>query len=210
MEPDLKVFEESIEQDGDAFYKDIAISSLKLSNLQTLNIPGSEKYRLDDDHIFTLTTGIADANIQLKTLSLCYHRISDIGFENICTDIVRKVKLLHLDLEGNDILGANLFALQLQSSDCPLLSLNLSCNPLALTTGMTIANSLRSNQNLISIGANNCGFNLNVIIALAATLKQNSTLEILKIDRPLLNTITRQEEGTDHLSRLLDGSHSRK
>jgi hypothetical protein len=50
---------------------------------------------------------------------------------------------------------------------------------LCVNKGMTIANALRTNQTLQCMHANNCGFNLKVLIALATTLRQNTTLELL-------------------------------
>jgi hypothetical protein len=99
------------------FFKDIAITSLRLSGLQKLIIPGStisssgssNEKRLEDDDIFILTNGIVDAKIRLDTLSLRNHRISDVGFESICSDITSKQQLRTLDLEGNDIQGIYLY-----------------------------------------------------------------------------------------------------
>jgi hypothetical protein len=99
------------------FFKDIGITSLRLSGLQKLIIPGSTisssgrsyERRLEDDDIFILTNGLADAKIRLETLSLRNHRISDVGFETICSDIVSKGSLRTLDLEGNDIEGIYMY-----------------------------------------------------------------------------------------------------
>ena len=200
-----------------AFFMDVGVTSVMLSNLQNLTIPGSKlnaygtscNCRLDDDHISALVKGLLSANIQLQTLSLPNHNITDKGFDIICSDVADR-HLLHLDLEGNSICGNGISGLSLDSGKSSLLTLNLSCNPLTIAAGMEIADSLRMNYKLSEINLSNCGFNLNVIVALATTLRQNASLEILRLDRPLTNTLTRQEEGIDHLSRLLDGPLSRK
>jgi hypothetical protein len=98
------------------FFKDIGIASLRISGLQKLIIPGSTisssgrsyERRLEDDDIFILTNGLIDSKIRLDTLSLRNHRISDVGFETICSDIVSK-GLRTLDLEGNDIEGIYMY-----------------------------------------------------------------------------------------------------
>lgn len=201
-----------------AFFTDVGVTSLLLSNLQSLTIPGSKlnpsglscNNRFEDDHIFALAKGLRSANIRLQTLSLPHHCIADRGFDVICTDIVIGLQLLHLDLQGNNISGTGISGLNLDSAKSALLTLNLSCNPLTTTAGMELADTLRMNYKLSEITLNNCGFNLNVIVALATTLRQNASVEILRLDRPLTDILTRQEDGIDHLSRLLDGPLSRK
>ena len=197
------------------FFTSVAVSSLTVSNLRCLIIPGSKlnslglscDSRLDDSHILLLTRAILVAGIQLENLSLCNHRISDKGLAFICSDIVSSQKkerhLFHLNLEGNEICGLNISELLLSTEDCPLLSLNLSHNPLDLTAGMIIADGLRTNRNMQSLVLNNCGFDLRVIVAFGVTLRQNSFLKVLNLDRPLSDKTTSQEEGADHLSRLL-------
>ena len=221
----VAVFQDALSNNVDSnkydylFLMDAGISSLVLSNLQNLTIPGSKlntygntcDNRLGDDHILTLTKGLLAARIQLQTLSLRNHFISDIGFDLICSEIIEKRKLLELDLEGNNISGAGtgISGLRLDAADTSLTSLNLSCNPLITAAGMAIANALRTNHVLTKISLNNCGFNLNVIVAIATTLRQNVALEVLKLDRPLTDKLTKQEHGLDHLSRLMDGPLSR-
>ena len=204
------------------FYAELALSSISLSNLSSLAIPGSTlntsgfslSNRLNDSHILILTRGIIAAGIQLETLSLCNHVITDKGFEFICRDIVgghkRAQQLHHLNLEGNNILGNSLSELCLQSEECSLISLNLSHNSLTLSAGMTIADALRTNRILQNIELNNCGLELNVIIAFGTTLRQNSSLKTLNLDRPMTDKMTTQEEGVDHISRLLGSPNSCK
>ena len=216
FEEALAPFEDSGVPDY-GFFLDVGLQSLMLSNLQNLTIPGSTlndsclscDNRFKDHHIITLAKGVISANIHLQTLSLTNHHISDEGFNTICSEIVNRQHLLHLNLHGNSITGSNIAALRLETAECSLDTLDLSSNPLTVTAGMAIANALRTNHKLYEIGLNNCGFNLNVIIGLATTLRQNVTLEILKLDRPLTDKKTKQEEGVDHLSRLLDGPLSR-
>ena len=222
----LDTFESAIGCFGDSnsedyrLYAEVALSSIKLSNLSSLNIPGSTLNssgsslgnRLSDSHILILTKGILAAGIQLEALSLTNHLITDKGFELICRDVVggqrRSQQLHHLNLEGNNISGSSLSELCLQCVDCSLISLNLSHNALILSAGMTIADALRTNRNLQNIELNNCGFELNVIIAFGTTLRQNSSLKTLNLDRPLTDKMTTQEEGVDHISRLLGSPNS--
>ena len=222
----LDTFEGAIDSFGDPssedyrLYAELALSSIKLSNLSSLAIPGSTLNasgsslgnRLNDSHILILTRGIVAAGIQLETLSLSNHLITDKGFELICRDIVggqkRSQQLHHLNLEGNNISGNSLSELCLQCEECSLISLNLSHNALMLSAGMTIADALRTNRTLQNIELNNCGFELNVIIAFGTTLRQNSSLKTLNLDRPLTDKMTTQEEGVDHISRLLGSPNS--
>ena len=195
----------------------VAIFSLEISNLLELTVHGSKENdskhfssnRLHDSHVQAIVKGLMIANISLHTLSLKNHRITDIGFESICSSIANRNELLHLDLSQNSIHGENMSALQLSNTSCPLLSFNLSCNPLCRTAGMVIANDLRTNHKLLTFEASNCGLNLSAIIAIATTLKQNSVLRTLKVDRPLVDVMTHQEEGVDHVSRLLTSRISR-
>lgn len=217
----LVKFEETLLSPNDAnsadykFFTSVAVSSLTVSNLRCLIIPGSKLNslglscvtRLDDSHILLLTKAILVAGVHLENLSLCNHSISDKGLAFICSDIIASQKkakqLLHLNLEGNDITGANISELLLNTEDCPLLSLNLSHNPLDLTAGMAIADGLRTNSNMRCLLLNNCGFDLSVIIAFGVSLRQNSSLKVLNLDRPLSDKTTVQDEGADHLSRLM-------
>ena len=217
----LTKFEEALVCPNDAnspeykFFASVAVSSLTVTNLRCLIIPGSKlnlqglscDSRLDDSHILLLTKAILVAGVHLENLSLCNHRISDKGLALICSDVIgpqKKVQqLFHLNLEGNDISGTNISELLLDTEDCPLLSLNLSHNPLDLTAGMIIADGLRTNRNMQSLILNNCGFELSVIVAFGVALRQNSFLKVLNLDRPLSDRTTVQEEGVDHLSRLL-------
>ena len=72
------------------------------------------------------------------------------------------------------------------SSLCCSESLNLSHNPLALGTGMVLANAVRTNRSLQSLSLNACGFPLNTVIALATTLRQNTSLRLLQLNRPII------------------------
>ena len=99
---------------------------------------------------------------------------------------------------------------------------------------MAIANAVRANRSLHTLSLRACGFPLNTVIAIATTLRQNATLRSLQLDRPILRyptspshapsfcafayycptfpprvCSTRQEEGTDHLARLLTNTVSR-
>ena len=96
--------------------------------------------------------------------------------------------------------------LGLSSRECSLKKLNLSNNPLSKTAGMRIADDMRTNIGLVSLEIRNNGLCLSVIIALATTLQLSRCLEVLSIDRPLLDISTKQEEGNDHLSRLLESA----
>jgi hypothetical protein len=191
-----------------------------LAMIESIEIAGSSLFRMADVDVFVLMDALSKAqgaDVFLTTLSLRNHSITDIGLSHICAKTTLSssgsggsssaIKLRTLDLEGNDIEGKNIADLRLESSECTLESLNLSYNPLAVGTGMTIANAVRTNRSLHTLTLNSCSFPLNTVIALATTLRQNTSLHTLSIDRPLITT--RQEEGTDHLGRLLGGSASR-
>ena len=222
MEP-LTAFRRSVTKSDEKHEADsssiwaVAIYSLEISNLHELILHGSTENgsklfssnRLQDSHVLAIVKALKIANISLRTLSLTNHRITDIGFESICSSIANRNEVLHLDLSQNSIHGENMSALQLSNASCPLLSFNLSYNPLCRTAGMVIANDLRTNHKLLTLEASNCGLSLSAIIAIATTLKQNSVLRTLKVDRPLVDMMTHQEEGVDHISRLLTSRISR-
>lgn len=185
--------------------------------IQSIEISGSSSFRMVDADVFVLMDALAKAqggDVFLIQLSLKNHNLTDVGLSHICAKTSlnggggqSSIKLQILDLEGNDIEGKNVADLHLESGDCTLESLNLSYNPLAVGTGMSIANAVRTNRSLHTLTLNSCSFPLNTVIALATTLRQNTSLRALSLDRPLITT--RQEEGTDHLGRLLGGSASR-
>jgi len=119
-----------------------------------------------------------------------------------------------LDLEGNDITGNCINKLNLGTSLCPIEKLNLSSNPLGSIGGAIIADALPNNNRLKHLIVNNCEFPLNTLILITTSmvslqLESPSVLSVtpiatLELDRPLLwCESNKQEEGGDHLSRLL-------
>lgn len=152
----------------------------------------------------------------LIDLILRSHHISDAGFEGICSYIYSfDVPMLRtLDLEGNDITGTCIGSLNLGSAQCSIETLNLSSNPLGSIGGTIIAEALPSNNRLKHLFVNNCEFPLNTLILITTSmvsvqLESPSALSVsqistLELDRPLLwCESNKQEEGSDHLSRLV-------
>lgn len=77
----------------DKLYKDeteqqsmivITSNSLILTQLNEITIKGNNNLRLNDDLITLMIEGIIKSNINLTTISLTHHRISDVGFIQIC------------------------------------------------------------------------------------------------------------------------------
>jgi len=113
-----------------------------------------------------------------------------------------------LDLEGNDITGSSFEVANFTSSyDCPLVFLNLSCNPISLAGQRTIANIVLNNKILRQLSICSCGFEMVSLIELASNLLENSTLQLLYVDRPFLST-SRKDEIADHFSRVLAKSNT--
>jgi len=158
---------------------------------------------------------VIKSNIRLAELALTYHQITDVGLEEIARllqvglygDTQGSNQYLEgLDLEGNEITGTGFSALNLTSSyDCPLVYVTFSYNPLNKEGRMFIAETVLKNKVLRQLALNNCGFELDSIVAVATSLDRNSVLETLYWDRPLVSP-EQQEQLSDHLSHTF--SHS--
>lgn len=214
----LDVFVSAAEFSG-AFSKDMISSlskSLSMSNLIKISIKGrSGGFQFTDAIVISLTESIVKANIQLVDLVLNYHQITDIGLEEIsrlfkpvysdAADTGRGNNFLEgLDLEGNEIAGSCFEAINLTTAyDCPLVFLNVSCNPLSDEGKKYLAEAALKNKTLRQLSINSCGLELNSIILLITNLTENTTLQLLHMDRPLINGIVKQDEVADHLSRTI-------
>lgn len=207
---------------------DLANRSMRLSNLKKLTLIGSNlsnEDRLTNITFQNLLKSFIKNDIHLETLILKFHRLSVNGVRDIGKYMYIKSSLTCLDLEGNDINGDAISPLRLNEKNiCPLKSLNLSSNPLGQEGGMSLAHALAKNNSLKALYINNCGIPLTSLIAIFTSLSrstsssltavdeegnsnfnpESSCLEIFEIDRPLLwSNSNKEEEGTDHLSRLI-------
>ena len=210
----------------DAFQKNAAIMglganmiesvfmSLNLSGLAVLELRGAKcGFRLEDEHIGVISSCLQQAGAEVHTLSLTYHSITGSGVEYISRSLlggiaeVENIKLLKLDLEGNDIDEAGIRHLQLHNSVvCPLIHLNFSGNPLGEDGGMVIADSMKTNTTLEELVVNNCGFTLPAMIAIANGLGSrgnDSVLRALEMNRPIVPQYAPGEESLEHFSQLL-------
>jgi len=211
----------------DAFCKNAAIIGIPESNLQlfvnaitegggrSISINGSKcGVHLSDEAVGQLVLCIQQSNLPIESLSLTYHNLSDDIIEYIRDSLlisgVNPVTLEHLNLEGNELTAKGLKYLQLNSSElCPLLSLNLSSNPLNEHGGLAISEALVSNVSLCSLKLNNCGFTLSAIVGLAAGLSGGRRqIQELELNRPILPKYIPGEESSDHFSRVLGGAKS--
>lgn len=171
-----------------------------IGDLNSLSIAGLKSgLQLNDDLVKVLCAGIVDCGVRLHSLSLKCHLITDTGAAEIGKLVSNpNVGLKELDLEGNDISTPSLLSV---GSD-NLFSLDLSSNPLGEKGGMELASFLQSNLRLKYLGVNCCDLNLVASIGLITALHDNTNLQVLKMDKPLLN-YSKQEETTDHISRVL-------
>jgi len=117
-------------------------------------------------------------------------KLLDAGFEEIAkllkqgsfAEEDRRSHLEGLDLEGNDISGSSFDAANFATPyDCPLVFLNLSCNPISLAGQRTIANIALKNKILRQLSICSCGFEMVSLIELASNLLENSTLQLIYV-----------------------------
>ena len=177
---------------------------LAISQCTFIKIDGTKlgSTRIDDDYLSCLLESLVAANIPLESLILKNNRITSLGIINSLSNYICLGTLNYLDLEGNDLDGHCIPYFALSQADCPLISLNISCNPhIAAPGGMVLADALLVNHRLQHLFVNNCGFDLTTIIAIISALRENFRMETIEMDRPLLTS--RQEEESDHVSRLL-------
>ena len=192
--------------------------SLLTSDNQSCAVYGSRcvDKRLSDPTISSLVLSWSSNSLCIINLILRSHHISDAGFDAICSYIYSfDIPMLTvLDLEGNDITGNCISKLNLGTAQCPIEILNLSSNPLGPIGGTVIADAITNNHRLKHLSINNCEFPLNTLILITTSmvsvqLKSPSVVNVcqiatLELDRPLLYCESnKQEEGSDHLSRLL-------
>lgn len=142
-------------------------------------------------------------------MDLCDHLL-DVGFEEIGRLFQPGVfdhvvnNLESLDLEGNSICGSAFAASNLSSGfDCPLLCLNLSCNPLTSVGRMALAEIVFRNKVLRQLSISSGNFDLTSSVAFVTSLQNNCTLELLYFDRPLLIGTGTDEVLADHFGRVL-------
>lgn len=185
-----------------------AVQSLRTNGLRAISLDGCVTgVRIDDDFLGYVIDGLVDVGIPLEALQLKNHRITSMGVEQHISRLIIMGNLKYLDLQGNDIDGRGITFLRLSSTDCPLLSLNVSYNPsIARIGGLVLADALTCNRRLQHLYLNNCGVDITTLIAIVSSISENFSLETLELDRPLLTT--KQEEESDHFSRILGRSSS--
>ena len=194
----------------------IYMQALRNGGLRELYLSGPKcGLRMTDEELGQLVLCLQQSQIPIEALALPYHQITDTGLEYIRDSLmtvstVQLNTLQHLDLEGNEITVKGLKFLQLNSSDhCPLLSLNLSGNPLGEKGGLAISEAILTNRNLCSLRLNSCGFTLTGIVAISASMGGGiKHIEELEIDRPILPKYVPGDESSDHFSRILGSARS--
>lgn len=168
--------------------------------IREISINGSNcGFRLKDQDLNVLADAIQSSNMNVESLSLTNHQITENGLKYLA--ILTAKTITNLDLQGNDI--TRIGPLNLDSpSLCKLKMLNIGHNPLGEVGGLELGNALSKNIDLITLKAHNCSFTLIGLVGVITSLHDNSTLENLYIDRPLLS-IAKEEESASHISRVL-------
>jgi Ran GTPase-activating protein (RanGAP) involved in mRNA processing and transport len=111
--------------------------------------------------------------------------------------------VISINVEGNDIQGNTIENSPLLSKyDCSLQTLNLSSNPISMKGQEGIAKVLLNNQILKHLYLDNCSFDLDGLIIVAANLVENESLQTLSLNRPILTNI-KEELVIDHFHRAL-------
>lgn len=187
--------------------------SLDATNLMKVTIEGQNYgFKLTDSDIISFTESILKAEIHLIDISFRNHEITDNGLEEIARlfkpqGINKTIE--GLDLEGNEIKGACFDAINLTSPhDCPLVYFNISCNELNAAGKKAIADVILNNLVLKQLKINSCGFDLSSMILMLTNLGENQCLQLLSIDRPLTNSLVKNDEIQDHLSRVISTSNT--
>jgi Ran GTPase-activating protein (RanGAP) involved in mRNA processing and transport len=103
-------------------------------------------------------------------------------------------------LQGNDI--TRIGPLFPETHPSKLTYLNVGHNPLGEEGGLELGRALAYNNELSTLYANNCSFNLKGLLAVITSLNENDTLVTLELDRPLLS-IAKEEESMTHISKML-------
>ena len=160
------------------------------------------KDRLNDNNLVTLLQSLQTQK-NIGSLSLSCHDLTSKSLPVLGEYISsNNSSLQHLDIQNNDITNEYLDEFLLIQCHS-LISLNLSYNVnLSKQSGISLSNYLTTNKSLKSLYLNNVGFDLTAILAVITSLSENSTLERLELNRPLINNSTK-EEICDHISRLL-------
>lgn len=192
------------------------MNELHLSGLTRLALIGSKlPVRLCDEDVINLVECLIGANIQLEELHLLHHNITDSGLEEICRLLDKGLfpntqhqGLSILDLTGNEINGDCIENTLLVSKyDCPLVTLNVSSNPITNQGHLMLAYMCRMNTRLRRLIINSCAFDLGGLNTLLSALANNQTLETLSLDRPLLPNV--KEGGIiEHFSKILPTNRS--
>lgn len=137
---------------------------------------------------------------------------SDVGIEelsrllkqNIYNEEQKTNSLEGLDLEGNEITGSCFKSLNLMTSyDCPLVYFNISGNTLSFEGKNNLTEIVLHNKLLRQLSANSCSLDMKTLIAIASNLRKNSSLQLLYMDRPLLESMVKKDEIGDHISRMI-------
>ena len=87
-----------------------------------------------------------------------------------------------LDLEGNEVTGSSFASSGFTSAyDCPLIFLNISCNPISIGGQNLISDIISKNKVLRQLSLNSCGLEMKSLINITSNLLENSTLQLLYI-----------------------------
>jgi hypothetical protein len=165
----------------------------------SLILHGKSGLKLSDDTVKVLCIGLSDCGLSLNTLALACHSITDVGALEIGKLVSNpNIGIRNLNLAGNEIRTPS----NLGIANGKLEVLNLSCNPLGEAGGMELMSFVQNNNSLEALDVGCCDLNLKSSIGLITSLHENTKLKSLNIDRPLLNH-SKQEETTDHLSRVI-------
>ena len=89
------------------------------------------------------------------------------------------------------------------SYDCPLIFFNISGNPLSSEGKSNLAEIILHNKLLRQLSANSCSLDMKTLIAIASNLRKNTSLQLLYMDRPILDNMVKKDEIGDHLSRII-------
>jgi hypothetical protein len=178
--------------------------SLRASNCTAIFVDGSTlgSVRVTDDYLACMLESLVGSKITLARRYLRKQRITSGGVKKYLSKYICLGTLKYLDLQGNDLDGRCVPFFGLKEDECPLVSLNISCNPdISITGGLALADDLLQCHRLQHLYVSNCGFDLTSLIGIVSALSENFRMETLEMDRPLLTS--KQEEESDHFCRLL-------
>ena len=161
----------------------------------------SNKKRLNDLDV-DVVCDVLVSSTALLSLDLRYNNLTDKAAKGIAKLIADSNSLEELNLMCNDLtdVGAEYIARAVALSTT-LKYLNLNCNRIGGKGGMDFAEVLKTSCTLVEIDLGNCDLNMESIIAICSILHENSVLESINLNRPIV--FTSQEELAVHLGKML-------